>query len=75
MVSKATIKYYGEVIEDYFEYIVESIINGQRQQVRKLIKNLSKEQKKEALVWYDEQIITFCTDSYKEAKEIVIELL
>lgn len=75
MVSKATIKDYGEVIEDYFEYIVESIINGQRQQAKSLIKDLSKEQKKEALTWYEEQIITFDTDHYKEAKEMIIEAL
>lgn len=50
MVSKKLIKSYDfETIENYFDYILESEINGQRSQVESLIKSLSKQQKKECL--------------------------
>lgn len=46
MVSKKTLKDYEfETIETYFDYIVESYINGQLMQVCDLCKNLSKKQK------------------------------
>lgn len=52
MVSKTTLKEYEfESMEQYFDYIVESEINGQRGQVRFLIKDMSTKQKKDAH-WY-----------------------
>jgi hypothetical protein len=55
MISKATIKGYDfETINDYFNYIVLSEVNGNRSQVYDLIHDLSKEQKKECLVYINE---------------------
>lgn len=38
-----------ETLHDYFNYILESEINGQRKQARELINKLSKQQKKECI--------------------------
>ncbi|MDC7250731.1 MAG: hypothetical protein PQJ49_12510 [Sphaerochaetaceae bacterium] len=76
MVSKQLLKEYDfETIEQYFEYIVESIINGQRTQANSLLKNLSKKQLKQALQWFDECIETFDTNHYKEAKQLTLNYL
>lgn len=40
-----------KTIEDYFEYIVESKINGNYSQVRELIKGLTKDQRIEFVDW------------------------
>lgn len=54
MVSLKLLKSYDfTIIEHYFNYILESEINGQRSQVERLIKTLSKEQKKECLDWFN----------------------
>lgn len=54
MVTKKLIKSYDfETIEDYFNYILESEINGQRSQVISLIKLLSNIQKANFLNWID----------------------
>jgi hypothetical protein len=56
MISKATIKAYEfETIKDYFIYILESEINGQRSQVHNLIDELSKQQKKDCLSLLNEE--------------------
>ena len=36
-----------ETLENYFDYIIESKINGQRKQARELFNELSNEQKKQ----------------------------
>lgn len=47
MIGKRALKVYGWTqIEQYFDYIVESKINGNHQQVRDLVKDLSKSQKR-----------------------------
>lgn len=47
MVTKKTILGLDfNTIEEYFDYIVESVINGQKEQARELFKDLSKEQRK-----------------------------
>lgn len=78
MVSKQDIKDYDfKTIEDYFNYIVDSIINGQRQQAKDLIKELSKEQKKEAVKHfsnYNERGFPL-NEQIEEAKEMVFNLL
>lgn len=52
MVSKKIIKSYDfETIEDYFNYIIDSEINGNRSQVQSLIKALSNIQKANFLNW------------------------
>jgi len=46
MVSKKLIKSYDfETIEDYFNYIIDSKINGQKSQAKELYNNLSTRQK------------------------------
>ncbi len=53
MVSKKLIKSYDfETIEEYYGYILESEINGNRSQVQSLIKALSTEQKKDCLNYF-----------------------
>ena len=48
MVTLKTIKDYEfENIEDYYDYVLGSYINGNYGQCRELIKKLSKEQKKD----------------------------
>ena len=52
MISKKTLKEYEfKCIEDYFNYIIESKINGNYSQVKDLIKNLSKEQKRDFIAF------------------------
>ena len=52
VVGKQTLKDYEfETIEDYYEYIIESEINGNRSQMRDLFKRLSKGQKASFLAW------------------------
>jgi hypothetical protein len=53
MVSKKLIKSLDfETIEDYFNYIVDSKINGNRQQAQELYNNLSTRQKEAFAMWY-----------------------
>jgi hypothetical protein len=53
MVSQKTIKSLDlETIEDYFNYIVESRVNGQIQQSRELYHSMSERQKKEFESWF-----------------------
>ena len=55
MIGKTDIKELEfESIEEYFEYIIDSEINGQRKQVQSLIDDLSKSQKKDALKYLSE---------------------
>jgi len=54
MISKKDLNEFEfETMQDYFEYILNSEINGQRSQVRELIKNMSKGQQKEALQYFE----------------------
>lgn len=39
-------------VEEYYDYINESIINGQRQQAMSLVKDMSASQKRECLHYY-----------------------
>ena len=72
MVSKKTIEEYEfKTMEDYFNYISDSIINGQRQQARSLIKDLSKAQRKEAYNFFNDDYSSF----FGEAKQLVIEAM
>jgi len=53
MVSKKLIKGLNfETIEDYFEYIFESRVNGQKQQAKDLYNLLSTRQKNDFNNWY-----------------------
>jgi len=76
MVGKNTLfDYEFEEIYDYFEYIVATVINGQNQQAKELIKKLSKEQKKEALQHMEENFQHFSVVEYEEAKQMILNAL
>lgn len=48
MISKTTLKRYGyKNINDYFNYIIDSYINGNFSQVKELYKKCNEEQKEE----------------------------
>ena len=54
MISKKELKEFGFiVIEDYFNYIHDSVINGNFSQVRSLFKNLSKPQQNLCLKYFN----------------------
>ena len=60
MISKKTLKNYGwETIEDYFNYIVESQINGNFEQVKELFKKLSKKQREEFYIYLKDNELIF----------------
>jgi len=53
MVSKKLIKSYDfDTIEDYFQYIIDSKINGQKSQAKELYNNLSTRQKDAFNRWF-----------------------
>jgi len=53
MVSKELIKSYDfDTIEDYFNYIIDSKINGQKQQAKELYNALSTRQKNNFNQWF-----------------------
>ncbi|MAF50769.1 MAG: hypothetical protein CMH64_01630 [Nanoarchaeota archaeon] len=52
VIGKNTLKLYEyDNIEQYFNYIIESYLNGNLGQVRDLIKDLSNDQKKDFLMY------------------------
>ena len=54
MISRKTLKEYEfRAIENYFDYIEESIINGNFSQVKDLFKDLSKSQQKLCLRYFN----------------------
>ena len=62
-------------VEDYFYYIVESEINGQRQQVKKLINKMQTEDKKTFIFWVDEQAEYYtgtAKDNYLTVRRLTI---
>lgn len=61
-------------IEQYFDYIIESIINGQRQQATGLIKDLDKNQKKRFINYL--RTLDFDGDDHtKEAFNLTLSLM
>ena len=70
MVSLKDLKTYDfESIDNYFEYIVESLINGQKKQVNELINELSINQKKQAFIYYNDRYEHF----FSEAKQLIVK--
>lgn len=59
-------------LEEYFQYIMDSKINGQPKQVRELFKKLSKPQKREFLCWFDNEYF-FTETSHNRKHEHHIE--
>lgn len=56
MISKPDLAVYEfQHICHYFDYIVESEVNGQRSQVIELIADMSKAQKKHCLQYFEDQ--------------------
>lgn len=54
MVTQTIIHEYGfETLEDYFDYIVESRVNGQHKQARELFNALGNEQKGHFFNYYE----------------------
>ena len=63
-----------KTMEDYFEYILLSEINGQRTQVKNLIDKMSKQQKKNCLAWFQDEEREQ-TNDVAICKQIVIEAI
>ena len=73
MVTKKLLKdYQFQGIDNYFGYIIDSHTNGQFKQMKELISNLSKQQKKEFGIFLlnDETLV-----SKKAKEEIFAELI
>lgn len=69
MITKNTLREYEfETIQEYYEYILQSIINGQRQQAINLAKLLSKEQKKQAI----EHLEIYVSNQADECKKLIL---
>lgn len=74
MVSKKGIKEYGfQTIDQYYEYVIQSKINGQVSQAINLIEKMSKEQKRSFLIFLNGN--DFWGDVCKWCKQKTIELL
>ncbi len=60
---------------EYFNYIIESIVNGQRKQARELINKMQKKDKKEALQHFAQLEGNTYLGCYKEAQQFIIDSL
>jgi len=75
---KALIDKYGfEAMDQYYEYIVESMINGQRKQVTTLFNALIDDNKKEFLLYLTDHVETENNGNtiYYQLLKYCIELL
>ena len=53
MISKKALEGYGfKTIEDYYRYIIQSKDNGQPEQVKELVADMSRTQNKEFIIWH-----------------------
>ncbi len=69
MVTQKTLKEYNfQSLEQYYEHILYSLINGQRKQAITLIKRLSKEQKKQAI----EYLEIYVSNQADECKKLIL---
>lgn len=74
MVSKKTIQSYDfKTIDEYFEYIIDSRINGQKQQAKELYSNLSQPQKLEFNNWFS--VFTFYDRDDMTETEVLNDML
>jgi predicted phosphatase len=61
MISKHDLKRYDFTdIEQYFDYIVESYHNGQMKQVNELCEALSREQRRECVLYIGDNYSEYC---------------
>lgn len=58
---------------EYYDYIIDSIVNGQRAQARDLIKAMSKDKTKEAFKYFDMQ--EGAAEAAQEAQNLIMQLL
>ena len=57
MISKETLKGYEfKTIEDYYRYIIQSRYNGQPEQVKELVADMSRAQNKEFIIWHKDNL-------------------
>lgn len=78
MVTKKIIKDYNfESIDDYFDYIITSKINGQHEQVRNLVHELSKAQKRDCLDYFEtlDEIDMYRPQIMDDCKKTIINSL
>ncbi len=69
MVTKNILREYEfGTIQEYYEYILLSIINGQRQQAINLARRLSNEQKKQAI----EHLEVYVSNQADECKKLIL---
>lgn len=77
--TKNIVKEYGfDTIEEYFNYIIESKINGQHTQVQNLIKQLSKKDIAHFIKWCDSEKDIMGADQvtdYAYCKNAAIDIL
>ena len=63
MISKARLKHYGyTTIDEYHDYIVESVINGNRKQAKDLIRQFNKEQRLTFAKWLINAQVPECNE-------------
>lgn len=77
MVSKETIKglEFSDIV-DYYEYVADSILNGQKTQATRLINEMSNNQKKEAINYFKDRIKLFDKEShFNQALELTLKLI
>jgi hypothetical protein len=75
MIYKKDLKAYGvECIEQYYEIIIQSKINGQYKQLEQQIKSLSKDQKKDFLDYITNYELEE-SDTIKYLESKIIELI
>ena len=73
MISKKDLKVYEyNHINEYFDYVITSEINGQRKQARELISDLSKQQKKD--FFYYLEFLNMEDRDIKEVHNLLVEL-
>lgn len=68
--NKIALNRLGMSLEEYFEYIVESKVNGQHKQARELFRDLSDEQKSEFFV-YTETLYFYEVDEEELTSEMI----
>ena len=70
MITKKDLKdYQFENMDRYFDYVLESIVNGQRGQARNLISCFSQRQRNQFAVYLDNDCL-FPEEEIQEAKKI-----
>ena len=73
MISKKDLKVYEyNHINEYFDYVITSEINGKRKQARELISDLSKQQKKD--FFYYLEFLNMEDRDIKEVHNLLVEL-